>query len=54
MPRGPNFFNFMHWLGKNRVRVSFSHPPLELVPHLREILDPPTVRSISKGEWLGP
>ena len=42
-PRGPNSFNFMQFLGKNWLNNSFSHPPLELAPPPRDILDPPLV-----------
>ena len=39
-PGGPNSFNFMRFLGKFGKIVCWC-PPGELVPHLREILDPP-------------
>ena len=39
-PPGRNSFNFMQFLG-NLGKIVCWHPPGGLVPHLREILDPP-------------
>ena len=42
-PLGSKFFQFHTVLGKNWPNNSFSHPILELVHPLMEILDPPLI-----------